>query len=95
MKSLLKRPALIASLALIGFFWLLLFNRIHTEWIVNELYSYGWFVPLLAVFLMSERWRDRPAPAAAPPPYIFLVFPLLLLLAFGPIRIINEPIQTG
>ncbi len=90
MKALLNRPALIASLSLIGFFWFLLFNRIHTEWVVNELYSYGWAVPFLALFLVSERWRDRPAPAASAPHPALLIAPLALLLIFAPIRIVNE-----
>jgi exosortase len=90
MKSLALRPALIVNAALIGIFWLLLFNRLHTEWTVNTLYSYGWAVPFLAAYLFSERWRDRPAPAAHSPHWIWLLIPAALLLVYAPIRIVNE-----
>jgi len=84
------RPALLLSLALITFFWVLLFIRIHTEWIVNDLYAYGWAVPFLAIFLFAERWRDRPAPASSRPPALWLIAPAALLLAYLPLRVINE-----
>lgn len=35
------------------------------EWSLSEQYSYGWFVPLLAVALFALRWPDRP-PARSP-----------------------------
>jgi hypothetical protein len=79
--ALKLRPLLVVNLALIGVFWLLLLNRIHTEWIVNDLYSYGWAVPFLALYLFTERWRDRPAPAQERPHFLWLIVPLLPLLA--------------
>src|SRR3954465_1678689 len=79
MKETLSRPPLLLNLALLALFWLLLFNRLHTEWIVNTLYSYGWAVPLLALYLFTERWRDRPPNAADRPHPIWLIFPALLL----------------
>ncbi len=79
-----------ASLVLIGAFWVLLFNRLHTEWIVNTLYSYGWAVPFLALYLFTERWRDRPQPAAHRPHPLWLVIPAALVIAYFPIRIVNE-----
>ena len=32
------------------------------EWLVNEQYNYGWFVPFFALYLFWLRWQDRPAP---------------------------------
>lgn len=32
------------------------------SWSCLENYSFGWWVPLLALFLLSERWSTRPAP---------------------------------
>ncbi len=89
-RSLSISPVFIANLALIALFWLLLFFRIHTEWIVNDLYAYGWFVPALAIYLFVERWRDRPAPAPERPHNAWLLFPVLLILGYLPLRIINE-----
>src|SRR3954462_6861676 len=45
---------------LIGLFLLLIFNQQRLEWTVNAVYSYGWAVPALALFLFWERWRRRP-----------------------------------
>lgn len=90
MKSLSLRPAYLLNLSLIAFFWLLLFNRLHTEWMVNTLYSYGWAVPFLAAYLFSERWRDRPIASENRPHHLWLVIPAALLLAYLPIRVVNE-----
>jgi len=90
MKEMPSRRSLALSLAFIAFFWLLLFNRLRTEWTVNTLYSYGWFVPVLAGYLFFERWRDRPPNAANRPHPLWLILPLALVLAYAPIRIINE-----
>ena len=90
MKDLSSRSSLALGLAFIAFYWLLLFNRLHTEWTVNTLYSYGWFVPVLAGYLFYERWRDRPPNAASRPHPLWLVVPVALVLSYAPIRIINE-----
>jgi len=37
--------------------------HMRPEWTLNETYRYGWLVPVLAAYLFSVRWRDRP-PAA-------------------------------
>jgi exosortase len=50
-------PAAITLLAL----WFVLCRHLSGEWSVNEQYSYGWFVPLFALFLLWLRWEDRPA----------------------------------
>lgn len=90
MKLTTIRPALAINLLLIAGFWALLFNRLHTEWTVNTLYSYGWAVPFLAAYLFSERWRDRPSPALNRPPAAWLILPAVMLLAYIPIRVVNE-----
>jgi exosortase len=90
MKSLSLRPVTLANLALIGVFWFLLFARLHTEWMVNTLYSYGWAVPFLALYLFSERWRDRPIPASQRPHPLWLIIPAAAFLLYFPIRLINE-----
>jgi exosortase len=90
MKDANAKKLLIINLIFIGFFWLLLFRRLYTEWTVNTLYSYGWFVPLLAGFLFFERWRDRPANAAERPHPLWLVLPAALVALYLPLRVVNE-----
>lgn len=90
MKDFRLQSPLTLNLIFIGFFWLLLFNRLRTEWVVNDLYSYGWFVPALAGYLFYERWQDRPPNAEKRAPGFLLFVPLLLLLAYAPMRIVNE-----
>lgn len=40
--------------------WFVLYRHLSNEWSVNEQYTYGWFVPLLALLLLWLRWEDRP-----------------------------------
>ncbi|MEO7797932.1 MAG: exosortase/archaeosortase family protein [Opitutaceae bacterium] len=74
---------------LVALFWLLIFNQQRLEWTVNAVYSYGWAVPFLALFLFWERWRRRPSVAHS---YrtIFLIIGGLLLFAYLPVRVIQE-----
>ncbi len=88
--SVARNRALLPALALVAVTWLLLFWRLHTEWIVNELYSYGWVVPLLALYLFAERWRERPPAAKAGLHPLWLVIPAALLVAYLPARVVNE-----
>jgi exosortase len=45
--------------------WFILCRQLSGEWLVNEQYNYGWFVPFFALYLFWLRWQDRP-PVAAP-----------------------------
>jgi exosortase len=40
--------------------WLICFRHLSAEWSYNEQYSYGWFVPIFALYLFWLRWEDRP-----------------------------------
>ena len=53
-RRLLPVPLLLTTL------WLVLWRQLSGEWSVNDQYSYGWFVPLFALFLFWLRWEDRP-----------------------------------
>ena len=76
--------------ALLGLLWLLIFNQQRLEWTVNVVYSYGWAVPVLALYLLWERWPDRP-PARGPPARILLLgLAAVLLAAYLPVRVIQE-----
>ena len=45
-----------------GALWFVLCRQLSGEWLVNEQYNYGWFVPFFALYLFWLRWQDRPAP---------------------------------
>jgi len=42
--------------------WFVLCRQLSGEWLVNEQYNYGWFVPFFALYLFWFRWQDRPTP---------------------------------
>jgi exosortase len=76
--------------ALLALLWLLVFNQQRLEWTVNVVYSYGWAVPLLALYLLWERWRTRPVPQPPPRALALLGLAALLLAAYLPVRVIQE-----
>ena len=49
-------------LLLFGALWFVLCRQLSGEWLVNEQYNYGWFVPFFALYLFWLRWQDRPTP---------------------------------
>lgn len=53
------------DLALILAFWSVNIWQLHFEWSVNEQYSYGFFVPLLALYLAYLRQETAPVPMKA------------------------------
>src|SRR6266446_1288573 len=68
--------------------WFNLCKQLSGEWLVNEQYNYGWFVPFISLYLFWLRWQDQPAPS--PPsktffPWIFIGVPALFFLL--PIRL--------
>jgi exosortase len=44
-----------------GALWFILCRQLSGEWLVNEQYNYGWFVPFFALYVFWLRWQDRPA----------------------------------
>ncbi len=84
------RRAWWASFALLGVAWLLIWNQQRLEWSVNPTYAYGWAVPLLAGYLFYERWRSRPGACRPMHQAWLLIVPALLLLAYLPVRIVQE-----
>jgi exosortase len=53
---------LVLPLLFFGALWFVLCRQLSGEWLVNEQYNYGWFVPFLAIYLFWLRWQDRPPP---------------------------------
>lgn len=86
----LPRAAWLPTVLLLGLFWLLIFNQQRLEWAVNVVYSYGWAVPLLALFLLAERWRRRPAAGRPPAAVLVAGAAAVLLVAYLPVRIVQE-----
>ncbi len=78
------------ALALVLFFWLLIWNQQRLEWSVNVVYSYGWAVPLLALFLIAERAARRPESGRPWPRAAVLAAGAVLLLAYLPVRVVQE-----
>lgn len=70
--------------------WGELIIQLRLDWSLNPAYTYGWSVPLLAVYLCWLRWTSRPAPHPAPS----MVLPLLLVAAalavLLPLRIVAK-----
>ncbi len=58
------------------------------EWGHGEYYSYGWFVPPAALWLMLRRWKDTPGAVANPPRGIWWSL-LLLIPWFTALRILG------
>jgi exosortase len=75
---------------LLGLVWLDVFRQLSYEWITNEQYGYGWFVPFFGLALMLRRWTNRPT---AQPQALSLWSGALLLaiaLSFLPLRVVHE-----
>jgi exosortase len=54
-------PARMAlSVLFLAALWFVLCRELSGEWLVNEQYSFGWFVPFFALYLFWLRWQDRP-----------------------------------
>lgn len=84
------RPDWLCAGLLLTACWLLVFNQQRLEWSVNPTYGYGWAVPVLALYLLIERWRQRPA-ATAPAGFPFwLAVPILALAFYLPVRVVQE-----
>jgi len=80
----------LAAAVLLGLFWLLIFNQQRLEWTVNAVYAYGWAIPFLALYLLWERWKTRPAPGEPITRAQLLAASALLLAAYLPVRVIQE-----
>jgi exosortase len=53
---------LAVSFLFLGALWFVLCRELSGEWLVNEQYSFGWFVPFFALYLFWLRCKDRPEP---------------------------------
>jgi exosortase len=81
---------MLGTIAVLGALWLILIDQLRLDWSTNPQYSYGWLVPLLALYLFWQRWATR-LPAARPTQDRWLVLTGgALALCFFPTRLIRE-----
>lgn len=80
-------------MAVFGVWWLAFYHSFYYEWWVNEQYSYGFIVPLLAGYLVFLRWADKPSEAKEHPEWqgwfivlsaAVLELPLTIVLGANP-----------
>lgn len=79
-----------APFVAIALIWLPALMRFSVEWSLNPQYYYGWSVPLLAAYLIYDRWPSRPAPVPVSRILIPAVFIVLFAFPQLPLRIIGE-----
>ena len=74
--------------------WLDLIRQLSYNWSSKEQYAYGWFVPILSLGLLWNRWTSRPVQCARGNavgfPFLLPAFVFLLLLLLLPLRVIHE-----
>ena len=84
------RSDIIAASLALGALWLLTWSQQCLEWQVNPLYSYGWAIPVLAGYLLLERFRDAAAPRQAALGWLPALALPLLAVALVPLRVVHE-----
>jgi exosortase len=75
-----------------GALWFVLCRQLSGEWLVNEQYNYGWFVPCFALYLFWLRWQDAPAaqipnPKSQIPNFAAVAMAIAALLLLLPVRL--------
>jgi len=92
-----RSPATILWLpfVLIVLVWLPSLWRFSYEWALNPQYYYGWSVPILAGYLLYDRYPE--APSVGKPRFWWPVTILVVVLALlqGPLRLIGEANSTS
>lgn len=80
-------PYLTAAALLIA--WAILLRHLAPFWSANPQYSYGWFVPALALLLLYKRWNTRPPVSRAPAPLAPLLSAGLLTVILLPLTFVE------
>jgi exosortase len=80
----------ILPLLVFGALWCLLIKHLSTYWAVDPQYSFGWFGPLLCLYLFLIQWMTRPPAASGSSPRAEWVF-WIAAAAFLPTWLIEQP----
>ncbi len=86
--GLWKLRGVLVWLPLTGF-WLLALRNLANHWSANQIYSYGWLVPLFGIVAAANRWRTRPPPSA--PARLGLWITGAVALVFLPTWVFAQP----
>ena len=88
MKTAWWRMAIVGTSLLV--LWSEVVKHLSADWSLNPQYSYGWAVPFLSIFLLWQRWPERPSPQ--PPRARTLPLSIIFFCAFLflPIRFVAE-----
>src|SRR5712691_8261923 len=85
-----KRAGWLLAIVAFGLLWFELINQLKAEWWLNPQYNYGLIVPLLALYLFSKRWRNRPAAAPSATTGFAITVMFFCAALFLPIRFLAE-----
>ncbi len=81
--------------------WVPALIRFSYQWALNPQYYYGWAVPLLAAYLIFDRWPQIPAPERprftgwATVAIVLLALPQLPLRLFGEANSLSDLVSYG
>jgi exosortase len=73
-------------------YWIQFWNRLRVDWSTEAEYTFGWFVPFLAIGLLYFRWESRPAPGPPKglPSKMLTASIILVFLLHIPISLVEE-----
>ena len=70
--------------------WIDVIAHLSHDWDLNPQYTYGWGVPLLALYLAFERSQDRPMQTAWSPSVLYSIVIVSLIALILPLRVVRE-----
>lgn len=90
----IRRPHFWLTLGAFGLLWGVLIRQFSPHWSVLPQYNYGWGVPFLCCYLLSERWLTRPHPDESRTAFWPVAAMIFAALIFFPARIVQEANTT-
>ncbi len=88
-----KLPSILTLISLL-LLWFVTLKQLSLEWSVNTLYNYGWWVPVLGLYLLWERSQKSPtADTQSKLPVTISSLFVILSVCYLPLRIFQEANQ--